>query len=338
MGPWKGKWIKGKGTLQVHKFRWHLSRSKLFPSRAQHLLSLCWRYRRPAGKTRGICRNKTDGKSSCKGLSADVLHLRMLHNPEGSEAAELTAFESKAWFQYQLFYIKTSDSGSTETLLERKIHQAPHHETSTRTSPPLAREPVLGHFHCVTGVTLDLEQRKNKAYQAGETSATSSFSEMRPILQQITGFAVSSKAKSRHPSSCRIWPRDSAYICMPSKDSCQYLMPSCLFLSELKPVRTSSSKIRVQLSFKRCGGDQGRLEVNWSMTRRKVSKERGMELFYFWSWEGKTCSLSSCVKRIFKKLSGRKKLMKANWKSLGYLSRLWCEDRKEEGDCPGKEN
>lgn len=169
-------------------------------------------------------------------------------------------------------------------------------------------------------------------------SATSSFSEMQPILQQITGFAVSSKAKSRRPSSCRIWPQDSAYFCMPSKDSCQCLVSGCLFLSGLKPIRTSSSKISAQLSFKRCGGDQGRLEVNWSMTRRKVSEERGVELFYLWSWEGKVCSLSSCVKRIFKKLSGRKKLMKANWKSLGYSDCLWCEDRKEEEDCPEKEN
>lgn len=38
VGPRKGRWTKGKGTLQVHKSRWHLPRSKLFPSRAQHLL------------------------------------------------------------------------------------------------------------------------------------------------------------------------------------------------------------------------------------------------------------------------------------------------------------
>lgn len=30
--------------------------------------------------------------------------------------------------------------------------------------------------------------------------------------------------------------------------------------------------------------------------------------------------------------------MKANWKSLNYLDRLWYEDRKEEGDCPEKES
>lgn len=30
--------------------------------------------------------------------------------------------------------------------------------------------------------------------------------------------------------------------------------------------------------------------------------------------------------------------MKANWKSLGYSDCLWCEDRKEEEDCPEKEN
>lgn len=142
---------------------------------------------------------------------------------------------------------------------------------------------MLRHFHCLTAAILDLEHSKNKAYQAGEMSATSSFSEMQPILQQITGFAVSSKAKSRRPSSCRIWPQDSAYFCMPSKDSCQCLVSGCLFLSGLKPIRTSSSKISAQLSFKRCGGDQGRLEVNWSMTRRKVSEERGVELFYLWS-------------------------------------------------------
>lgn len=30
--------------------------------------------------------------------------------------------------------------------------------------------------------------------------------------------------------------------------------------------------------------------------------------------------------------------MEANWKSLGYLNCLLCEDTKEEGDCPEKEN
>lgn len=88
------------------------------------------------------------GKGSCKGLSADVLHLRMFHSPERSGAAELTACESKAWFQHQFFYIKSSDLGSTEFLLGRKIHRAPRHETSTRRSP-LCREPVLRHSHCL---------------------------------------------------------------------------------------------------------------------------------------------------------------------------------------------
>lgn len=123
---------------------------------------------------------------------------------------------------------------------------------------------------------------------------------------------------------------------MPSKDSCQCLVSGCLFLSGLKPIRTSSSKTSAQLSFKRCGGDQGRLEVNWSMTRRKASKERGVELFYLWSWEGKVCSLSSCVKRIFKKLSGRKKLMKANWKSSGYLEAACGVRTERRGGLPRK--
>lgn len=34
VGPQRGRGAKGKGTLQVHKSRWHLSRNKLFPSRA----------------------------------------------------------------------------------------------------------------------------------------------------------------------------------------------------------------------------------------------------------------------------------------------------------------
>lgn len=165
-------------------------------------------------------------------------------NLERSEVTVITASENKMWFQQELFHRKTWDSWLTESLFQRKIHWALRHETSTRWSPPLATEPVFGHFHCFTGKTLGLEQSENKAYQAGETIATGSFSEMRPILQQITGFAVSSKATSRHPSSCMIWPRDSAYICMPSKDSCQCLVSGCCFLSELKPVRTSSSKIR----------------------------------------------------------------------------------------------
>lgn len=84
-----------------------------------------------------------------------------------------------------------------------------------------------------------------KLTKLGRRPPTSSFSEMQPILQQITGFVVSIKATSRHPPSCVIWPQDSAYICMPSKDSCQSLTSGCLFLSGLKSVRTSSSKIRL---------------------------------------------------------------------------------------------
>lgn len=38
VGPRRGRWAKGKGTLQVHKSRWNLSRNKLFPSRAQLFL------------------------------------------------------------------------------------------------------------------------------------------------------------------------------------------------------------------------------------------------------------------------------------------------------------
>lgn len=111
----------------------------------------------------------------------------------------------------------------------------------------------------------------------------SSFSEMQPILQQITAFAVSIKATSWHPSSCMIWPGDNTYICMPSKDSCQCLMSACLFLSRLKPVRESSNKIRGWLWFKRSGGDQRRLKVSWpvALCREGSQGKREMELVYF---------------------------------------------------------
>lgn len=180
-------------------------------------------------------------KGSCKGLNIDVLHLRVLRiQPwrvwnNWSHSLWKQNLISAGAFLYKDLGLRTDWIALKEkdplSIMPWNINQV--------------ISSVFGHFHCFTGETLDLQQSKNKSYQAGEMTTTSSFSETWPILQQITGFVVSIKATSRHPSSCMIWPWDTAYICMPSRDSCQCLMSGCLLLSRLKPIRTSSSKISV---------------------------------------------------------------------------------------------
>lgn len=156
-------------------------------------LQMCWRYRRPALQEENWWEKLLEGIEGWCSPSENAPETWGVWSSWAHSLWKQSLIPAPAFLYKELrFGINWIPFGQKDppSTTPRNINQ----EISSLQRASAEAFPLFA-------AILDLEHRKNKAYQAGEMSATSSFSEMQPILQQIAGFAVSSKARSRRPSS-----------------------------------------------------------------------------------------------------------------------------------------